>query len=311
MNSIPNDLLLEILSRLPWKSISRFRCVSKLWGSMLRGPYFTELFLKRSWSRPRLFFAAFEYNQNCETIFYSSPLPQNIYEKPSSLVLATDFHIKFSAYTRLLFRGYASSLFLVCHRRTILRDYEDAVHVICNPRTGQYATLPTLRRYIISISFLGFDPIDKKFKVLSMFFAYGEERDDHKILTFGTGDMKWRKIQCPRHSPYSKEICINGVLFYLARHNGSRVIVCFDVRSEKFNFIDAKCLGLATPQLINYKGKLGCILLEYGNVGGRSTTRGMCMWVLEDVEKQEWSKHVYTFPGDELAEYCVNDLLLE
>ncbi|XP_020866668.1 F-box protein At1g31080-like isoform X2 [Arabidopsis lyrata subsp. lyrata] len=53
-DSIPIDLILEILSRLPSKSIARFRCLSKLWGSMLRQPYFTELFLTRSSARPRL-----------------------------------------------------------------------------------------------------------------------------------------------------------------------------------------------------------------------------------------------------------------
>ncbi|VVA93158.1 unnamed protein product [Arabis nemorensis] len=68
--SFPIDLILEILSRLPAKSTGRFRCVSKLWSSMLHRPYFTELFMTRSVSRPRLLFALEEPD---EWRFFSLP----------------------------------------------------------------------------------------------------------------------------------------------------------------------------------------------------------------------------------------------
>ncbi|CAA7042841.1 unnamed protein product [Microthlaspi erraticum] len=53
---IPVDLLIDIFSRVPRESIARFRCVSKSWGYILRRPDFTELFLTKSSTRPRLFF---------------------------------------------------------------------------------------------------------------------------------------------------------------------------------------------------------------------------------------------------------------
>ncbi|CDY42788.1 BnaC01g22780D [Brassica napus] len=49
---IPTDVIVDIFSRLPLKSIAICRCVSKLWASVLRLPYFTELFLTKSSSRP-------------------------------------------------------------------------------------------------------------------------------------------------------------------------------------------------------------------------------------------------------------------
>ncbi|CAL9216890.1 unnamed protein product [Arabidopsis halleri] len=106
----------------------------------------------------------------------------------------------------------------------------------------------------------------------------------------GTGKMTWRNIQCPfTEYPLLKGICINGVLYYLAQYIDERnhicyVIVCLDVRSEKFKFVDAICLF---HQLINYKGKLGGINLNYASNNGFPLN----MWVLEDVEKQEWSKY--------------------
>ncbi|CAL9216878.1 unnamed protein product, partial [Arabidopsis halleri] len=103
---------------------------------------------------------------------------------------------------------------------------------------------------------------------------------------------RWRKIQCPfTHVPLWERICINGVLYYLALHSdgGSYVIVCFDVSSEKFKFIGAKHFHV---QLINYKGKLCGVNKEHDNGGGFPVK--LCMWILEDVQKQEWSKYVYS-----------------
>nr|P0C2C9.1 RecName: Full=F-box only protein 12 [Arabidopsis thaliana] len=254
-NSIPIDLIYEILSRLPAKSVARCRCVSKRWRSILRHQVFTELFLTRSNARPRLLIGV---QQDGEWSFLSTPQPQNRHESSSLVVAAADFHTKFSSGKSRHQCTYASG--------------------------GSY-------------SYLGFDPIDKEFKVLFMdtcdFIASKDE--DHYILTLGTGELKWRKIQCPfTHEPFWERICINGVLYYSAYYsdsNGrSHLIACFDVRSEKFNFIATKH---RYDQLINYKGKLCGINLEYArHVGGFPVK--LSMWVLEDVEKPEWSKHVYS-----------------
>ncbi|CAN6816846.1 unnamed protein product, partial [Brassica oleracea var. botrytis] len=52
-NHIPLDLALEILSRLPAKSIMRYRCVSKLWSSSITLTYFINSFASRSSKQPR------------------------------------------------------------------------------------------------------------------------------------------------------------------------------------------------------------------------------------------------------------------
>ncbi|XP_023632644.1 F-box protein At1g31080-like [Capsella rubella] len=94
-DSIPIDLILEILSRLPAKSIKKFQCVSKLWRSLLCKPYFTELFLTRSSSRPRLLIGV---KQDSEWFLFSSPQPQN----PSSPVVSADSHMKIGRYVLTL-----------------------------------------------------------------------------------------------------------------------------------------------------------------------------------------------------------------
>ncbi|KAG7593644.1 F-box-like domain superfamily [Arabidopsis thaliana x Arabidopsis arenosa] len=285
--SIPNDLIVDIFSRVSSKSIGKCRCVSKLWRSMLLRPDFTELLLTKSSTRPRLFFVLKRHNDWC---FCSSPQPQNPYEK--SLVVAADSHTKFSKTDWQDLIGLTSGLIYI----SAMTIYRDEVRVICNPITGKYARLPKLMvKYTTTINIFGFDPIDKQFKVLVMnnIVCNGTLIN---ILTLESGKMRWRKICCPlTHEVCCERICINGVLYYLGYKidEESYVVACFDVRYEEFKFIDAKCIGRET-RLINYKGKLGGIdWVKGGN-------RELCMWVLEDVEKQEWSKYVYTLPENEV-----------
>ncbi|KAL1223153.1 putative F-box protein [Cardamine amara subsp. amara] len=272
---------------------------------MLCRPYFTELFLTRSLARPRLLFGVLSSDRHVEWLFFSSPQPQNPYEK-SSLVVASKFHVKISRdFCRYMCRcSYASSL-LYFQGMQISKDDDDTVPMICNPITGQYAILPKLSRHKQRKSILGYDPINKQFKVLFMAYPYCD--DYHKILTLGTGNMRWRNIECPlTHDIFNwcEGICINGILYYLGRptdessyDKGPFVIVCFDVRSEKFKIVDTKFCWLSSDLiLINYKGKLGRINLKYASNGGFPLE--LCMWILEDVEKHEWSKYVYSLWDD-------------
>ncbi|CAH8254057.1 unnamed protein product [Arabidopsis lyrata] len=291
-NWIPIDLIIEILSRLPAKSVARCRCVSKQWRSIIRRQDFTELFLTRSKARPRLLISV---QQDGEWSFLSLPQPQNRYENSSLVVAAADFHTKFSAGISLHHCSYVSGL-IYFHNMRIPKEDEDEQRVLYDPLTGQYVILPQLRGE--SDSYLGFDPIDKEFKVLVMNTSYYTAYNDvdHHILTVGTGKLRWRKIQCPfTHEPFWERICINGILYYLALDSDGRyfMVVCFDVRSEKFKLVDIEC---RFDQLVNYKGKLCGIDLKNAYYGGFPLE--LRMWVLEDVQKREWSKYVYTLRDD-------------
>ncbi|CAA7026596.1 unnamed protein product [Microthlaspi erraticum] len=290
MNSLPTDLFLEIFSRLPAKSVAKCLFVSKQWASILGGQDFTELFLTRSSTRPRLLFAIKEV-QNSELHFFSSPQPQNPYEKSSLVVVSPDSHIKFPKGMHREFCGHTSGLIFI-HGNLISNN---SVQVISNPSTGQCASLPKLKTTnVYSKSYLGFDPIGKQFKVLCI------DNGSARILTLGTGKMTWRNIQYSlTHEPLYEGICINEVLYYVAQRTDetSYGIVCFDVRSEKFNFINTKIFY----KLINYKGKLGRVGLDYIYDGG-SCTIELRLLVLEDVEKGEWSDNVYFLRDDKFLD---------
>ncbi|CAL9248878.1 unnamed protein product [Arabidopsis halleri] len=314
-SSLTNDLIMEILSRLPSKSVARFRCVSKRWSSMFASPYFNELFRTRSSAKPRLLFAIAE---DSVWSFFSSPQLENPYEKSSStLVAAAEFHVKFSPEKLAINHSYDPRYFSIGYASGLIYIYGCRYQgrpVICNPNTGRYAILPYRYTYRKAYSFFGFDPIDKQYKALSMRYSCGPGHN--KILTFGDGDLTWRKIKFPlpeRPEIESDGICINGVLYFLAvgvELKFEYVIVCFDVRSETFTYIGVERFC----RLINYKGKLAVIYWEddkdiyeicfYGkdlddyweeNLDAINELR---VWVLEDLEKQKWSKYAYTWTND-------------
>ena len=85
---------------------------------------------------------------------------------------------------------------------------------------------------------------------------------------------------------------------------GSFVIVWFDVRSEKFGFINKdedmspkpNDYDTSPSTLFNYKDKLGIHCLVEEN---------LVLWVLEDAGNHKWSKHSYVLSplGSDLVQY--------
>ncbi|CAD5334711.1 putative F-box protein [Arabidopsis thaliana] len=292
---IPIDIILDILSRLSTNSIAKFGLASKFCGSILRGQDFTELFLiTRPLSRPRLLFAVQNSDKWC---LYSSPQSQ-FPDENHSLVVSADFHMELRRDMGQEIFGLVSGLLYFPNTRT------GEVPVICNPSTGQYARLTQRSSMNNLSSLLGYDPIGKKYKVIT---PSSSHFDPENILTLGTGKVAWRSIRClVDHYPESEGICINGVLYYMASNKfqfSGVKIASFNVRYETLKFLNADvdvtfCPALA--KLINYKGKLCVLSCLWDNQIYPKPLRWkvlmLWLWVLEDAEKEEWLKREYTLP---------------
>ncbi|KAL0873574.1 hypothetical protein Bca101_023279 [Brassica carinata] len=300
-NQVPVDLLVDILSLVPAKSIARFRCVSKLWASIFRRQDFTELFLTKSSTRPLLLFT---FKVDDKLFLYSTIQPHN--PDDNSSLVATPF--------KSFPKNVPSSTSTPVCGLVLLHGWRKKVRVICNPATGEFRPLPrvllkeklaknnnyrdTIAKEKIVGMYLGYDPKGKHFKVLCMSTSrYGIRDNTHRVLTLGPGKRFWRPVEHKFHfvkNPNkSREICINGVLYFGAWFERSSTIVCFNVGSEKFSFIYtyedmSRSYYGDYLTLFNYKGKLG--LLE------DSSQDKLMFWVLEDAENHKWSKHVYVLP---------------
>ncbi|XP_020882497.1 F-box protein At3g49450-like [Arabidopsis lyrata subsp. lyrata] len=288
------DLVVDILSRLPAKSVARFRCVSKKWNSLLRSPYFTNLYLRRSPARPRLLIT---FQAEGKWSFFSSP--QYLISDQNSNLVVVDNHMDVP-------KDYSFGVCepvcgLLCTKdEWVLSRKRDARMMICNPSTGESKSLPKVRsRRGKVVTYMGYDPIEKEYKVLCMTICqrpFKFKAEEHQVLTLGTGKLKWRMLECPEaHYPYYHgSVCINGVLFYIAKNSESREcrIVSFDMKDEKFKFIPIQA-QLST--LINYNGNLGGIRHESFDFmdGGDAVFE---LWLLNDVVNQKWLRYVHILP---------------
>jgi len=196
-------------------------------------------------------------------------------------------------------REFSSELVLPLRGLNCCRDKGslDTI-IIYNPITGESLSLPKLelkRFHIVTKPYLGYDPIEKQLKVLCIKFSeIPSTVDDHQVLTLKNGKHLWRTIQYKPHYPKCNGICLDGFLYYTARVDRwmwDSKIVCFNVKSEKFRFIDIDGCMLMTHSctLINYKGKLDA--LQFTFLGRRQLE----FWILEDAEKCIWSKDIYIF----------------
>ncbi|CAA7055990.1 unnamed protein product [Microthlaspi erraticum] len=297
--SIPTDLLVEILSRVPAKSIARFRCVSKDWCSILRRPDFTNHFSTMSSARPRLLFT---FQADGKWSFFSTPHSPDPDQNSSPLVVDSYTHVLSNS----SFGVCRPVCGLVCSKdEGLLSGKRGPCLWICNPSVGLSKPLPNVRTRRSRIhTFTGYDPIEKTFKVLGMTSSAKpllHKTEEHQVLTLGRGKPKWRKIACPvTHMPqYSSEICIDGVIYYLAEDEVSLdacMLVCFDVKSETFKFMineELKDLG-SSSTLIDYKGKVGVLCGPYSFLSAR--IKSIELWVIDDIEKQKWSRRVLILP---------------
>ncbi|ESQ28785.1 hypothetical protein EUTSA_v10019649mg, partial [Eutrema salsugineum] len=267
---IPEELLIEILTRLPVKSLMRYKCVSKLWLSLITSRYFTDLFLKSS-SHGRRFFA---YLVDQETrIKYALLASSSDHDHSDTTVSVIDQDL---AMSKIEGRFVSVARGLACFTS------QKSVR-ISNLHTRQVVELPELISATIvnnnMSNYFGHDPVNDEYKVLSVVWDFSNEegvlRSEHQVL-----------------------ITINGVLYYIASLDADRcVVMCFDLCSEEFNLIE---LPNEIPYwwyysfkgFIIYKGKLA--LFTHSSNLSYSISE---VWVLEDAKKSQWfEKKTFVLP---------------
>ncbi|CAN8301020.1 unnamed protein product [Cochlearia groenlandica] len=275
---IPYDLTVNILSRLPAKSLVRFQYVSKLWFSIIRNKDFTDKFLTLLKTRPRLLFTFKHFDSRKRFIFSS---PEHDCNNDDKIIARHDMTISDLVY---YIRSRPLNGFICCTRGSSI--------AVCNPTTRQIVKLPDVTpRGRDMYARLGYDPVQDQYKVLCVMMFDGRDsptKDDieqeHYVFTLSSGQKEWRKIETVTKDPYrcmKGEICMDGALYYSV---GYARLARFDVRTEKVEFIqgpqDYNAVSIYST-LINHKGKLACVRYDLESYYE--------IWTLEDVEKQEWS----------------------
>nr|GMC96821.1 putative F-box protein At5g52610 [Ipomoea batatas] len=300
LSNLPADMLLEILKRLPAKTLMKSKCVSKYWLNLIRdssfaNSHFNHARTHRSEDASHLLFATVLnywthpirtiYPATNDDLSLSSQLPSHTfgqYFQPCSNVV--------------------NGLVCVC----LVEFYHQSQHCIwvLNLTTTEKKPLPEppslkafktryphVNLYGTSRFYLGFDQISNKYKLLHDMLGACE------VLTLGI-NQTWRQV---RGNPgveddlglnrirggegfilqgygHAGMASINGRIYF--RNLRERVIVFFDLKEEKFRqvAIPQSIEGISYKTgLVDLGGKLGVVVGLYEPTLERITTTAITM----------------------------------
>ncbi|XP_075644167.1 F-box/kelch-repeat protein At3g06240-like [Castanea sativa] len=238
---LPEEVVLEILHRLPVKSLIRFRCVSKSWNSLITTPAFINSHLTRSHSLLS--------NSNKLIVRHCLDKPyvehyKIIDDSNDSFDQIQNIELPLTSRRIQHFRliGSANGLFSL---------FEQERYILWNPSIRKFITLPkpciTVKAHgrITCRPAFGFDPRTNDYKVVRIAFpsekakpplieAYSLKEDSWKLTSAsfppGIGFSDWCK---PAAS-------LGGVVHFAVydNDNGSRpLVLSFDLGDEVCHFI--------------------------------------------------------------------------
>ncbi|XP_026385192.1 F-box protein At1g30790-like [Papaver somniferum] len=242
----------EILSRLPVKSLMKFKCVCKNWMTLIEEESsFIDLHLERAKTRPGFLITNLKDN-NKATFMIADLFFQDRGGALSSLAVQTIRKIDYTYIDTMLkpvdgLIGFFGE------------NIEPGV-CICNLATREVTpwikstSLSNLRKedrepfsFPWASCTLGYDPVTKVHKVVGIWRSEQPKRLVGEVLT--VGDNKWRKIdEVPPHELeyIGSSVYINGLIYYTTQmlsiweakcKDTPRYLVTFDLGSEKFKAI--------------------------------------------------------------------------
>ena len=288
---LPNDLNVEILMKMPPRSIARLRFASKHLSSIILDKEFTKLYMTPSSTQPRHLISVHRGGSNIQMQgFHSLSQDHPSFSNHDKVSYKLDPNLPYEFTPPV--RG------LICGR-------DGTKMIVGNPSTGQFVSLPkvkTRRQEILSV--FGYDPVNDVYKVLCMTVVSKRSNisrgvapcdamsEEHQVITVGA-KQKWRMIECKyphRHYSGSQGICRDGVMYYLASYKEKSSLMSFDLSSEHFNVtkLPEDDTLQQCGELVNHAGKITIATLQcFGPVD---------LWVLEDVNKEIWLKAVVVMP---------------
>ncbi|XVE75325.1 hypothetical protein DITRI_Ditri12bG0085300 [Diplodiscus trichospermus] len=241
----PADMLTEILSKLPVKSIVRFKCVAKTWCDLFKNPTFISQHLSIS-KRNNYLLVDYQNNggENVMHLFvYQTLISYN------DLPLQPPNHITCMNDSFCVYDG------LFC-----LLDVFNYHITLWNPATREFRILPECNQnippkieYCRHILGFGLDPLSNDYKVIyirTYFNRKKRTRERHHAIYRMSTDS-WRVLEVEdvlffrelHISPNYNNTCVNGVYYWQASKLQASKVLCFHLNTEAFELIKSPISG--------------------------------------------------------------------
>ncbi|WVZ62198.1 hypothetical protein U9M48_011971 [Paspalum notatum var. saurae] len=298
---VPDDILLEILSRLPVKSLFRFKCVSKAWSGLV-----ADCLRKVPPTLQGLFYWKWSAGSSTMDCFFFDLLERSVPPVDPSFRFLTAAlpwdeqisHID-SCNGLVLFRRERRSRRGGGAYLAITTGY-----IVCNPATRGWVAVPctscdAVEKAARITTRVVFDPAaPSRFGLLQFLFGSDLDLDVLQVHTYSSESRAWcrRATECWSHDEtmimsWMGRPFVNGMIHLpmVRRSDGYRkVIVAVDERGEKCRAIrwaeeERGSLVFAAQS----QGLLHCVS-AHRHQHYILRTEKLSIWVLEDYGSEQW-----------------------
>ncbi|XP_062007697.1 F-box/kelch-repeat protein At3g06240-like [Rosa rugosa] len=316
---LPNEVLIDILVRLPVKSLLRFRCVSRIWNSLISSPAFINTHLNQALlQQTNQEMLLFRYYYSIDYVMeddhgihmtvndrreerFSLHIDDESF--PHNPYLKLDFPYRCGGYYKHYFQIVASVNGIVC-----LADPNRCI--LWNPSVNRVMELPFAFQYpdrsVMHHLGFGCDRVTNDYKLVRLVY-FG--RKDHYVVPpvveiFTLSTNSWRQLAAPgpmyvtvQHSSSSQSFA-SGAFHWVANappEEGAfcNLILAFDMANEVFHELPLpSCLAAKSNlnmTLAVLNGLLSLVPRNNGPVDDESYSDSV--WIMKEYGMAEsWTK---------------------
>ncbi|CAL5425394.1 unnamed protein product [Camellia sinensis] len=282
MDELPLDIVFDIFSRIPIKSLLQSRSVSKLWCHIIDDPFLANMHLTKTIEEPIMLLLSYPTLKRKNMSFHFVRESNRTLKAIENPIAKLDIN--------------ECSLEGSCHGLLSFSYNKKQCFVLFNPLRNKFLELPlpttTLQAVpgVVSCG-LGFDSSTRAYKLVRVVYQELDLKVLSRVELYSLGMSEWKEIvEVPPYPTQGKAVFAHGFLHWLVspfftHENSESMIVSFNIENEKFHMtphpnFHSKDLDLF--QLLDLNGNLGMV--------DRSCHTKIDIWVLKGWEKKEWVK---------------------
>ncbi|CAI9117974.1 OLC1v1019468C1 [Oldenlandia corymbosa var. corymbosa] len=281
LENLPNEVIIEILTWLPVKTLLQFRCVSKSWRDAISSPKFIKAQFKKSsnrddYARHRVLYRC------CKTLGDTRLCSFETRYFPVAPVFFGDINATIDS--TLVEDPFINS----CDAQIVA-----AAHgLVCVSRGKDfYFWNPTLRKFK---KLPRFYDLPKEGGQVQILFGYNEDEDDHQVCLIAFG--KWIAVYSGNTNTWKRipgfvggmregYFLVRGKLYWGKGTSGRGKICYLDLKTEAYGVLQQPDYGNGTFDMVFGAVEGGLDVLCYHR------TSHIDMWMMkENGGKQSWTK---------------------
>jgi F-box interacting protein len=296
ISCLPDDLIKQILSRLPVITLRKCSRVCKQWYTLIQDPHFIAQHLEQAPRCALLFFpqeSVLGKRYPSDAIIFDEAWSQSTMAVP---VIGPDDFLS----------GTCNGLLCLYTKTSKIK--------IANLATGECLLLDKPAKYLKADHFsyyrFGFHPVTKEYKVIHFLAEHHRysQATCNVIQVYTLGSEKWRDIRTSEALSLNcvKDygvVSVDGAMFWLTENSGAiwkHAVISFDLSEETYTQLQLPAAALESSKSRRYwiteiDGKLCIATCEVNRHRPRMLSGELQIWMLDSKVEQKWSQ-MYSLP---------------